>query len=204
MGPGPWGPRDLDVSRALRTRSFWILLFSLTSFWMLLVTILQHFVLYLIDSGLSRAEATAHMANLVLMGAASKLVFGWIADRLTPTGAIKVDYAMLALGAGLLLLPPEPVVVWSFVVLMGFAYAARDLVTPLAIGHCFGIRYLAPLYGVLMITFPVGGTVAPIFAGYVHDEAGSYEIAFATIAVMLALSFFLLFFLRDKRNLRAT
>ncbi|NRA07750.1 MAG: MFS transporter [Myxococcales bacterium] len=194
----------LDVSQALRTRSFWILLFTLMSFWMLLVTVLQHFVLYLMDSGLSRGEATAHMANLVLMGAASKLVFGWVADRLTPPGAMKLDYAMLAISAGLLLLPPGPLVIWCFVVVMGFAYAARDVVTPLVIGHCFGIRYLAPLYGVLMLTFPVGGTVGPIFAGYVQDETGSYQIAFAIIAGMLLISFLMLFFLRDERAARRT
>ena len=193
-----------DVRRALRTRSFWILAFSLVSFWMLLVTVLQHFVLYLVDFGLSRGAATAHMANLVLMGAFSKLVFGWIADRLTTIGAMKLDYGMLAVSAGLLLLPPEPAVAWSFVLLMGFSYAARDVVTPLAIGHCFGIRYLAPLYGVLMITFPVGGSAGPIFAGYVYDELGSYQIAFASIAAMLALSFFLLFFLRDERAAQHT
>jgi len=188
-----------DVPRALRTRSFWILAFSLVSFWMLLVTVLQHFILHLVDFGISRVAATAHMANLVLMGAFSKMAFGWIADHLTPIGAMKLDYGLLAVSAGLLLLPPETGVVWSFVFLMGFSYAARDVVTPLAIGHCFGIRYMAPLYGVLMITFPVGGSVAPIFAGYVYDEMGSYQIAFSIIVAMLVLSFVLLFFLRDER-----
>lgn len=192
----------LDVSGALRTRSFWILMFTLVSFWMLLVTVLQHYVLYLMDSGIPRGEATSHIANLVLMGAVSKLVFGWVADRLTPAGAMKLDYAMLAVSAGLLLVPPGPVVIWSFVVLMGFSYAARDVVTPLVIGHCFGIRYLAPLYGVLMLSFPVGGSVAPIVAGYVQDETGSYQIAFAVITGMLLVSFLLLFFLRDERAAR--
>jgi MFS family permease len=177
-------------------------MFSLVSFWMLLVTVLQHYVLYLMDSGITRGEATSHMANVVLMGAVSKLVFGWVADRLTPAGAMKLDYAMLAVSAGLLLVPPGPVVIWSFVVLMGFSYAARDVVTPLVIGHCFGIRYLAPLYGVLMLSFPVGGSVAPIVAGYVQDETGSYQIAFAVITGMLLVSFLLLFFLRDERAAR--
>ena len=57
----------------------------------------------------------------------------------------------------------------------------------------------ARIYGFLMLTLLPGGTLGPIFAGVVHDRTGSYELAFQLFAVLNAVSFVLLMFLRDER-----
>ena len=71
--------------------------------------------------------------------------------------------------------------------------------TPLIIAHCFGSRNLAQIYGVLMLTIligPLGGT----FAGWVFDQTGSYQPAFLTFAATNAVTFALLFAVRDERR----
>jgi MFS family permease len=85
------------------------------------------------------------------------------------------------------------------VLAFGFSYAARDVVTPLIIAHCFGSRNLAQIYGVLMLTIligPLGGT----FAGWVHDQTGSYQGAFTALAATNAATFALLLAVRDERR----
>lgn len=194
--------RDLDLPAALRTRSFWILAFTLFGFWVYLYAVLAHFSLSLVDGGLTLSAAGGHMANAVGMGLVSKVAFGWIADRLSAKPALLLDYGLLALSAVLLTLVPggEPLTIWAFVLTFGFSYAARDVVTPLILVHCFGSRDLAKLYGILMLTILPGGTLGPILAGWTHDRTGSYAIAFATVAVWSALSFALLALVRDERR----
>ncbi len=191
---------DLDLRAAARTRSFWILGFTLFAFWFYFLAILEHFVLFLTDAGMPRSEAAAHFSNAIAMGLVSKIGFGWIADRLHPRAALLLDFGLLALSSVLLLLVGRPGALPLFVVSYGFATAARDVVTPLVVSHAFGVRFLAQIYGALMLTLLPGGTLGPIFAGLVHDRTGSYDVAFASYAALNALSFGALFWVRDERR----
>lgn len=193
------GPADLDVRAALRTRSFWIVATTLLFFWVYLLSVLQHLVLFLMDEGLPLETASAHLGNAVFMGIFSKIAFGMIADRLSAKRAALLDFGLLAVSAVLLLALPDPWLVWAFVAVFGFSYAARDVVTPLVVAACFGPRNLARIYGVLMLTILPGGTLGPVLTGWAHDATGSYTPAFAAFVAANLASFALLFGLRDER-----
>ena len=195
---------DLTLRDALRTRSFWILFATLLSFWLFFLALLDHFVLFLTDAGVPQLEASEHLARAVLLGVASKLGFGWIADRIGAHASVLLDYGLLTLAALLLLALPHPALVWLFVAAFGFATAARDVVTPLIITRCFGVKHLAEIYGVLMLTLLPGGTLGPIFAGAVHDATGSYTGAFVTFAALNAAAWLALTTVRDERGKRAS
>ena len=189
---------DIDVRGALRTRSFWILAFTLFAFWFYFLAMLDHLVLFLTDAGV--VDARQHFGRAIAMGMVSKVLFGLIADRIPAKAALVLDFGLLAGSALLLTLLPHPVLLWAFVVTFGFSVAARDVVTPLIVSHCFGVRNLAQVYGVLMLTLLPGGTLGPAFTGWVHDRTGSYEQAFMVLAGLILLSFFLLLFVRDERR----
>jgi cyanate permease len=192
---------DMPLRDALRTRSFWILFATLLSFWLFFLALLDHLVLFLTDAGMPREEATAHLSNAIALGIASKLGFGWVADRMAPKSALLLDYGLLTASSLLLLLLPDGALVWAFVAAFGVSTAARDVVTPLIITHCFGVRHLPQIYGVLMLTLLPGGTLGPIFAGAVHDRTGSYAVAFASFALLNALAWLALTQVRDERTL---
>ena len=81
----------------------------------------------------------------------------------------------------------------------GFSTAARDVVYPLIITECFGLRNMAPIYGALMVALLPGATIGPVFAAVVYDNLQSYELAFVTFFVLSATGLTGLFFLRDER-----
>ena len=87
----------------------------------------------------------------------------------------------------------------AFVVFFGFSYAARDVVTPLAIVDCFGVRYLPTIYGLLMMVLAPAGTLGSVLAGWCYDTTGSYDAAFQLFAVVNLLVFAALFLLRRER-----
>ncbi len=189
---------DMDLSRALRTRTFWILLFSLFSFFFYFLGMLEHLVLFLTDEGMPRSEATAYFSNAIGLGLVSKVVLGLIADRIHHKIALLVDYALLALSSVLLLFLPHPTLLPVFILVFGFSVAARDVVYPLILTHCFGLRFMAAIYGALILALLPGGTLGPIYAAWVHDRFGSYDLAFQTFAVLNLLSVLALFFVRRE------
>ncbi len=197
--PAAPAERELDLRAALRTRSFWILAGSLFSFFFYFVGMLEHLVLFLTDQGMPRDEATAYFSNAIALGIASKLGFGWLADRIPHRSAMLLDYGLLTLSSFLLLALPDPGLVIPFILSYGIATAARDVVTPLMIVECFGVRHLAAIYGAIMLALFPGGGFGPLFAATVHDRTGSYELAFAVFAGMNLIAFASLFLLRRER-----
>ncbi len=179
---------DMPLGQALRTRSFWILLVALFLFFVYFLAMVDFFVLYLTDMGHTRVDAARIYSWLILMGLIGKIGFGWMADRMSSTlgltlivGAISVS-ALLALGL------QSPWVLPIFVLVYGTTSAARDVIYPLVIADCFGVRYLAQIYGAMSFTLWPAGTLGPIFSAWVHDSLGSYDVAFLTFAAANGLA----------------
>jgi MFS family permease len=177
---------DMNLAMALRTRSFWILAFSLFTFFFYFIALLEHLVLFLTDEGLPRDVAVAYFSNAIALGLVSKVGLGLMADRIPHKAALLVDYGVLALSSGVLLWLPHPTLLPLFIAVFGFSYAARDVVYPLMVTHCYGLRFMAPIYGA--------------FAAAIHDHFGSYAIAFRTFAVLNAVAVAALFFVRNERR----
>jgi MFS family permease len=190
---------DMSLSMALRTRSFWILAFSLFTFFFYFIALLEHLVLFLTDEGLSRDTAVAYFSNAIALGLVSKVGLGLVADRIPHKAALIVVYGALATSSGVLLGLPHPTLLPLFIAVFGFSYAARDVVYPLMVTHCFGLRFMAPIYGAMMLTLLPGGALGPIFAAAIHDHFGSYAIAFRTFAALNAVSVAALFCVRNER-----
>jgi len=196
---GPVGSdRDLDLRRALRTRTFWILAFALFSFFFYFVGVLDHMVLFFTDAGASQERATLFFSRALGLGLASKIALGLVADYIPEKTAIWLDHALLAVSSLLLLAMPQEQLVWVFVAAYGFSTAARDVVYPLIINRCFGERYMAEVYGALMLALP-GGSIGSIFAAWTHDRTGSYDLAFGSFALLTLASSVALLLVRDER-----
>jgi MFS family permease len=194
------GDRDLDLAAAVRTRSFWILAATLFSFFFFFLGVVDCLVLFLTDRGMPRGDAALYFGNALGLGIASKLVLGFVADRIPHKAAMLVDYGLLAISSLLLMAVPETAPMWLFVACFAFATAARDVVYPLIVSYCFGARYMAQIYGALMIALLPGGVLGPIFAAAVHDRLGSYDAAFRSFAAINALAFAALLLLRRERR----
>lgn len=192
------GEEDLTARQALRTRSFWILAVALFAFFFFFLAILSHFMAFLTDGGLPQRQAAAYYSTAITMGLVSKVVMGVFADLLSPRMAVLVDHGLLAAASILLLLVPASGTLPLFVVIFGFSYAARDVVTPLIIADCFGVRYLATIYGVMTLVLAPAGTLGGIFAGWSFDATGSYDLAFRCFAVLNVGVFGSLFLLRRE------
>lgn len=190
---------SMTGNQAMRTRSFWILAFSLFTFFFYFLGILEHLVLFLTDEGMPRSDAFGYFRTALALGIVSKVGLGAIADRIPHERAVQLDFALLATSSLLLLLLPSQTWIWPFVVSYGFATAARDVVYPLVITRCFGLSHMAEIYGLLMLSLLLGGTTGPIFAAALHDHFGSYDLAFTTFAAFNVLSAGLLLFVRDER-----
>lgn len=192
------GARDLDLSAALRTRSFWLLAFVLFAFYFYYVGVLNHLVAFLTDRGMSDRNASLGYSLAIFVGIGAKLGVGLLADRISRRTVTWLNFAVLT-GASYLLLAIElPGALIVFLLAQGLATAAENVMLPLVVAECFGARHLARIYGALMATL-LAAAAGDIFAGAVFDRTGSYRVAFMTFAALNTVALVALRMVRDER-----
>ncbi len=170
---------SLNLPAAIRTRSFWILAFLLTTFYFYYIAVNVHLVALLTDLGISDARAAASLGFAVALGIVAKLASGAVADRFDTRRVLMANFALVALASGLLMGAGRPVLLATFLVAHGFATAAQNVMLPLAVVYAFGVEHMARIYGTLMVALLPGGVLGPIFAGWAFDRLGDYRLALA-------------------------
>lgn len=174
----------LTLSAAGRTPAFWLLATVLFLFYFYYLGVNNHLVAFLSDAGLSDAAAARGFGAAVAVGIAGKLTMGLAVDRLPVRRAAVATFALMALGSlALLLVDRLPVLLLPFLLVHGFTVAAENVLLPLLVVDCFGVRHLARIYGTLMLALLPGGAAGPLFAGWIFDREGAYRPAFAVFAV---------------------
>ena len=194
------GPDALDLSAALRTRSFWLLFAGLVFFYFYYLGVHQHLAAYLSDVGYSDGRAATSFAGAAFVGVAGKLSIGWFADRISHRRAVLLNFALLWLASVLLLFANQPLLLLLFLLAHGFAVAAENVLLPLLVADSFGVDHMAKIYGVLMVALFVGGGLGPVFAGGVFDRTGSYLPAFVAFTLVNGAVLWMMLGVRDERS----
>jgi sugar phosphate permease len=191
----------MNLSQALRTRSFWLLAFNLSATFFYFVAMTDQLVPYLTDTGLSGSLAASHFRTILGMGMGSKILLGLLADRIAAPNAMRFNTALLFASSVVLLFLPERGPLTLFILSYGFSSTARDVLYPLIVVHCFGVRYMAEIYGVLMLSL-LAGTFGPIVAAASRDVTGGYTTAFATYVVANGLSLVAVWMVRREHDVQ--
>lgn len=182
----------LELREALRTRSFWLLAGVLFTFYLYYLAVNLHLVPYLTDLGWSDARAAASYGGAVAVGIVAKLGIGLVADRLSLRRALLANFALLAAASLLLLAVRAPGALPAFLFAHGFATAAENVLLPMLVADCFGLRHMPRIYGALMLTLFAGGALGPVLAGAAFDRFGDYRVAFGAFAALNGLALLLL------------
>jgi sugar phosphate permease len=213
--PDPSAPasaESLGLAAAARTRSFWLLAGALFAYYFYYLFANRHVIAFLRDnqsfghtvpSGLVGVlgvaaedfpEFTKSMFELV--GLPGKLLLGYLVDRIRLRHALAWNFVLLA-GASVLFpfLGASPILMWLFIVIHGFAWGAQQVLTPMTIAACFGVRHMGAIFGtVLLVLFPA--QLGPWYAGRLFDQTGRYDDFFPLVIALNALAAAGLFLLR--------
>jgi hypothetical protein len=129
-----------------------------------------------------------------------RLVFAPLDMRFS--GWVMLGGVMLLQVAALLLLPlgASPVIVVVFVVLFGASYGARTLARASVIGKLFGARAYGRISSALAMVLTLGWTLAPVGAGWLHDQTGSYAAMDGVMIVLSVLAVLVLLLAREGRG----
>ena len=173
----------LTWQEAVRTRPFWLITTGQAFSSIVLVTLMVHLGSILnVDRGLSLQTVGWVVAVYTAAGAVFTLIGGYMGDRVNMRQALFFFSAIQSVAVLVLLLADSAPLAFLFAVIWGIGRGGRSPLNSAIRGLYFGRRAFASITGISMVPKNAFMFAAPIFAGYMFDLRGSYEIPFIAVA----------------------
>ena len=190
------------VAQAVRTAPFWLILLGSTLAIGAIGAVIQHFILFMKDSGYSATVASRYLSILLTASLGGRVVVGYIADRFSKSFIMAIFYFLIGASVLLLAHPQSTITVWTFAIVFGFAMGADYMLIPLVVSENFGTASLGKILALIIMGYSVGQWAGPWFDGKLFDSHHNYDLAWSLIAVfaMIGAAAIYLTYLRSRRS----
>lgn len=164
-------------AQVLRTPTFWLLLLSFNAGGLGLMGVLAHQIPHITDRGFSDAQAAFALSIWAVCSGISRVVFGFLAERIHARYLIAVVMVGSGAGVALLLWLPSLWVLYAFAVVYGLFRGAYVLMMTLVWADYYGRRFLGSIRGIATPLSLVSSAGGPVLAGFLFDARGDYTLA---------------------------
>jgi len=126
--------------------------------------------------GLPPAVAGWSLSLIGLFNIAGSFASGWAIGRWRMKSVLSLLYAARALAVLAFVFAPKTTATFLvFAVVLGVTYLSTVPPTVGLVGKLHGIRYVATLFGIVMLFHQVGGFLGAWLGGEVYERTGSYD-----------------------------
>ena len=191
--------RDLTLTKALKSRSFWGLTLGDLLTGMIFTIFNTLLVLYITKDTGDSDHATLVFSVLSFGLGFGILVFGPLGELLDFRRVFVLCYFLPAVGTTLLVVSSSSMAAYSFAVIAGFAGGGRSALFPAAILKSFGGTHMASIYGVSNTLFMLGTAGGPLIATAIFDATGKTNTVYLFGVGAFVVSAFLVSLIRDER-----
>jgi MFS family permease len=200
---GPFGHKRRDYSPGRTEQKQWTAKLALQSlqFWLLFVAriaaaagttvIVTHQVAHVVDVGFSKLLSASVFGLAGITSSFGRVIFGFIADRLSKQAAYTLNIAMTVIGVGALMILRDPSQVWLlyiYVIFFGIGFGSRAVIFSSLTADIFSGKGFGSILGYSTVAVGVGGALGSYLGGAFHDWTGSYLVSFALSTLLLAIS----------------
>jgi MFS family permease len=176
-----WVAVDWTLRRALRTGRFWWIAMGYFCALFAWYAIQVHQTKYLMEVGFSPSVAAWALGAVSLAGIPGQIGLGHLSDRIGREFVWCVGSLGFVVCCLLLLLlrqAPSATVLYIMVIAQGaLGYGVTSVIGAIP-AEIFQGRHYGAIFGTLMLASITGGAAGPWLTGVLHDETGSYDLAF--------------------------
>jgi predicted MFS family arabinose efflux permease len=185
------GENQWTAKLALRSLQFWLLFISRIAAASGTTVIVTHQVAHVVDVGFSKLLSASIFGLAGITSSFGRVIFGYIADRLSKRAAYTLNIAMTVVGVGALMILRDPSQAWLlyvYVIFFGIGFGSRAVIFSALTADIFSGKGFGSILGYSTVAVGVGGALGSYLGGAFHDWTGSYLVSFALSALVLAVS----------------
>ncbi len=177
----------LSFSQAIRTSQFWTLCTVNFSVVFCLLIILVHIVPFAQDLHISSAKAAGVISTIGGVSMVGRFSTGIFIDRFDSRKATILCFMLLIATLLWLQITTTLWMIYLFAAFYGLAHGGFFTAVSPIVAEYFGIRFHGVLFGFIVFSGCLGGSVGPILAGYIFDTTGGYSPAI-WLSILVALT----------------
>ncbi|PKB63909.1 MAG: hypothetical protein BZY80_04915 [SAR202 cluster bacterium Io17-Chloro-G2] len=192
-GGGPTRPErrsgtvEFTVRQAIRTPTFWFMLFGVVARVSATNAIIIHIFPMLEDEGLTARAASIYVSGMFFLAIPLRFIMGVAGDRIPARLLLFTGMNTGALGLLALLIMDGTWTVVVFILALAIVEGVSS-VNWIMLGDYFGRGRFASLMGLISVFHNVGLFISPIFSGWVKDQRGDYDLVMLTFIPLYVFS----------------
>ncbi len=199
LGSGPGGSAYEDtysnwrLSEAVHTLTLWLLIVSMALAIMVLAGTTLHQTAYLIEHGLNPVAATAAVSFFAVGTGVSRLVWGFLSERVPVRLCMASATLFMALGLVILLTSQGAPMAYLYAFIFGVGTSGSISLEPVIFANYFGRLHLGSIRGFSSLFRWVTAAAGPLLSGIGYDVTGSYfrvYLLFVFILIFIAIVLF--------------
>ena len=176
---------------ALRSLQFWLLFIARIAAACGTTVIVTHQVAHVVDVGFSKFLAASVFGLAGITSSFGRVIFGFIADRLSKQAAYTVNIAMTIVGVGALMIlrvSSQAWLLYVYVIFFGIGFGSRAVIFSALTADIFAGKGFGSILGYSTVAVGAGGALGSYLGGAFYDWTGSYLVSFGLSAIVLAIS----------------
>jgi len=179
--------KSLTFSQAVHTAQFWILCTVNFAVIFCLFIVIVHIVPFALDMKISAVKAAGVISTIGGVSMAGRFATGIFIDRFDSRRAMIICLILLISTLLWLQITDKVWMLYLFAAFYGLAHGGLYTSMSPIVAEYFGIGAHGVLFGVVMFSGCLGGSIGPILAGYIFDTTGGYHPAF-WISILVGLT----------------
>lgn len=176
---------------ALKSLQFWLLFIARIAAASGTTVIVTHQVAHVVDVGFSKLLSASIFGLAGITSSFGRVIFGFIADRLSKQAAYTLNIAMTVVGVGALMVLSDPSQIWLlyvYVIFFGIGFGSRAVIFSALTADIFSGKGFGSILGYSTVAVGAGGALGSWLGGALHDWTGSYLVSFGLSALVLSIS----------------
>src|SRR5579864_327513 len=178
----------IPLRHALRRGPFWTLTLSNCIALMGSNVLFAHQVAYMIGRGQNPTVAAALAGMVGLASLPGRYIFNIMSDRFPSQLLLGICQAVLGLGVVLLTVASSIGWLIAYIIVYGAAFGAVASLTASVRAEHFGRRAFGAISAAQGIPALAGAALGPVITGWIYDRSGAYQLAFAAVSALYAVS----------------
>ena len=191
------------LKEALRTKALWLLLTGFNITGLALSGVFIHFYPFIEFKGFSGDVAANAMTVFAFCCAIVKIPWGLLAERFEVRYCITACYLGCALSLLILLNTNSLFFVFMYAIVYGIALGGDMVLRELIWANYFGRTFLGTIRGVVMPINLISMAGGPLFAAWLRDLTGSYQLPYSIFVITAITGTVFLFAAKPPKKFRA-
>ena len=175
---------NYSLKDALRTRSFWGMMYCQILIPIINTGIVFHFISILGSKGIPPLTASMALSALALVSFPSTFLAGLIMDKIKSHHAASIISLLLLISLCLLLVAQSIYVALAFAVVQGVAMGFQSINNGLVWPEYYGTRNLGSIRSIAMTATVLASAIGPIPLGIAYDKFNSYNQAIILFMIL--------------------